>query len=511
MFVLSYASFFGSLTSSPRLLGRLRLFAVPKTEGKAAPVAGGQARMFATFATTHWSVVLAASGAEAPEAAAALETLCHTKPLNGSRYFGASPDGRYLISESRDSDCFVQFDLLSGIETPIEQTRRANSLFLAASPDGRTFVSSPHSGKIVFWDRTQKRAPVTLTGHDHVVWGFAFTSDGQVLASASLDQTIRLWDVAAVWHPGPLEPPTVQHGITVHAVCFSSNSKYLASIHWEDESHESTKTNQTTVKLWEVATHAEVAMARQPGTKRGGGHRIAFSPDARMLAADDGGILRLYSVPALLPLTNWLGGAPAFSSDPNWIFYLAEKRILGRHLITGEQVQIGEQPDYVGFLSVAPDGATLVESRDDGAMIFYDVLGRRAPLRREGHQWQAWGLAFSPDGQTLASASWDFSVILWNVKERRKTATLRGHNCPLWQVAFSPDGRTLATAGYDKTVHLWNLQTGRPVVVLRGHSFAANAVAFSPDRQWLASGDSAGAVRFWRAPTFEELVPSPPR
>jgi WD40 repeat protein len=52
-----------------------------------------------------------------------------------------------------------------------------------------------HDGLVHLWNPATGQRLMTLTDHTAGVLGLAFSSDGQTLASGSLDRTIRLWNV----------------------------------------------------------------------------------------------------------------------------------------------------------------------------------------------------------------------------------------------------------------------------------------------------------------------------
>lgn len=104
-----------------------------------------------------------------------------------------------------------------------------------------------------------------------------------------------------------------------------------------------------------------------------------------------------------------------------------------------------------------------------------------------------WPLAFSPDGQLLACKERG-GVTLLDLKLKKRS--LKSDE-DVYAAAFSPDGRLLVSGGRLGDVALWDVSTGAMIRKLEGHYDSVWAVAFSPDGRLVATGDRAGAIRLW--------------
>jgi WD40 repeat protein len=107
----------------------------------------------------------------------------------------------------------------------------------------------------------------TLTGHIAWVWSVSFSPDGSLLASGSVDKTIKLWRVS----DGSLVRTLKGFLGFVSSVSFSPEGSLLASGNFDG-----------TIKLWRVS---DGSLVRTLTGHTGAVMSVLFSPDGSLLAS----------------------------------------------------------------------------------------------------------------------------------------------------------------------------------------------------------------------------------
>jgi WD40 repeat protein len=136
------------------------------------------------------------------------------------------------VEMSRKEGYFVlAWDVATGKEArrfagPIDTLRS-----LALSPDGSLLAAASKDGRVCLWDAASGNERLHIVAHpSHTDAAFcaspclAFSPDGKTLASASTDRTIRLWDAATAKELGRFDSPDA-----VLALEFSADGKTLIS------------------------------------------------------------------------------------------------------------------------------------------------------------------------------------------------------------------------------------------------------------------------------------------
>lgn len=283
------------------------------------------------------------------------------------------------------------------------------------SPDGKVIATASDDQTIKLWDTESGKVLRSLTGHKAGVWRAAYAPNGKTLAGIA-DKRVFLWNPASGEKIRVLEG----HTDTIRGVAFSPDGKVLA-----------TGGDDETVRFWDAATGElkRTFKIERRGKLPEGAWSVAFSPDGKVVAVGSG---------------DGIGGE-------------GHVRVIDPSDGTARQTFAGPEGGQIWAVAFSPDGKLLAS----GSIGNGRVTIRATDTWRVTREWSCGGtlraLAFSPDGTSIATGI-DKEVVLWDTATGEKRRTLSGHSNWVMQVAFSPNGKLLASGGSDRTARLWKLE-----------------------------------------------------
>lgn len=272
------------------------------------------------------------------------------------RAVAVSPDGKSAITGSFDTSA-IRWSFERNAAEQVLRFHESAVNAVAIFKDGR-LATGGEDGRIAIWKPGEPAPALTFAGHTAPIVSLAASPDGNTIASASWDRTIRLWPLSG-GAPRVLEG----HSQNVNGVAFTADGKTLVSAGYD-----------ATVRIWPLEGAGSPIIVTLPAAL----NAIAIAPEGEIAtAAADG---RVFFVSAN-----------------------GEKR--------GEIVAL-ESP--IISLAVSPDGALVAAAGIRGSVAIIERKGRTVARTLVGPGLPVWSVAFFPDSKTLLTGGADRLVRRWD-------------------------------------------------------------------------------------------------
>ncbi len=345
-----------------------------------------------------------------------------------------SQSGRYLASGSNDQSVRI-WDLANGQVVRLFSGYTNWIRAVAFSHDGASLISGGDDGSARLWALSAAAGasvpdePRTLRrfgGHTQMVRSLALHDGGRYLATASADQTVRVWDRTT--------------GETVHRL--RAHTNWVSSVDWASTEPQAalllSGSWDGTICLWD----AHSGQLRHTYTEHTQAvYSAIFQPGGTLVASGSGDrTIRLWHRTSGTTVATLTG----HTDDVRSLAFSAN----GQYLVSGG----AEGNLCLWALPPTSLSTTATAKTLDKIMLRHTLMAHPRGIR---------SVAISADGRLVAAGSDDGTISIWSWTTGQRLHHLTSHNAVVWSVAFAPDGQRLASGSSDATVKVWDVTSGR--------------------------------------------------
>jgi WD40 repeat protein len=363
--------------------------------------------------------------------------------------------------------------------------------------DGSLAVSASLDKTLKIWDLNTGQVLRTLTGHTDWVTRVAVTPNGRLAVSASRDGTLKVWDLSTGQALQTFKEYT-SYFVDVTSLAVTPDGRLIIAVAEE----RGLWLNSHTLKVWDLHTGQELYKLTKYTS-------VSVTPDGRLAVSSRDRTLKVWDLATGQELhtlegnADWVHSVAVIPDGRQVVFASINDTLKVWDLATGLKLRtfnfdIGQRA------AVTPDGRLAISASLAGTLKVWDLNTGQKLRTFEGHG-PIRGVAVTPDGRQAISASEDHTLKVWNLRSDHELHMPKGHSNRVCGVAVTPDGSLAVSASDDNTLKVWDLSTGQELRTLEGHYSWVRGVAVTPDARLLVSGAWNGTLKVWDLRTGREL------
>ena len=323
-----------------------------------------------------------------------------------------------------------------------------DALTVGVHPKADIIVTGNRNGTIELWDAVGASLGPPIKAHGGAIEELAFSSDGTMLLSASLDGTIMTWDFT---DPSIRPTPKLLSdiGTILWSVAISPDGRSVA-----------TAAEDGTIQIFDIDSGASPEVVADIERDF---LTVQFSPDGNLLFAGNGR-----------------------GEVQGW-------RMSDRKLVLGP---FNAHRSDVWEIVFHPNGESFATASSDGRVRLWDTkTAKRLAQPFSKHAANVRGIQIDTNG-LLSAGDEKGQILFWDIQAATLiAASTAHHDSQVIDAANQTLGNLMVSLALDHTLRVWQPSTGKLYRSLPRHVAGVFGLGMSADESLIATGDGAGAVQ----------------
>jgi WD40 repeat protein len=454
-------------------------------------------------------------------------------------YVTMSPDGKRLFSINRGGS-FLVWDIETGEQVGLFTVAGPDvGIFdpsISLSPNARLLAIAAENYVDIRDLETGRSLSLFVPSANAHLSALAFSLDNTMLAAASDNGLIKIWDVETL----------ELNGVSRHLITLADPGSIVHDLEFSSDGHRlATAAGDGTIKLWDIRAGGgvELPFLRQDlFEEEQAALSISLSPDGkRMAVAGQTGSAAVYDVEGgerLFQLgVSHLSPVVQIKYSPDGLT-IATCGFAGPFQIWdasngAELLRLDDYTDGACSFDHHPDGSSLTLGFFKNGTGWYQdmILPELQPGKlvevdpvpsfewQAPHEGETTSLSFNNQGSLLAITSGSGELFIWNknalsggadpglpMQPGDNEALLVREGRNFLEVRFSPTENYLVVTGIGGSVYIWDVEKAQIIRTIAAHDGRITAVTISHGGRWLATGGVDRVVRLWDFKTGDAFL-----
>jgi WD40 repeat protein len=322
----------------------------------------------------------------------------------------------------------------------------------------------------------------TFEGHTDIVLTCKFSSDYKLIASVSLDKTVKIWDVKTGKNLTTFNKPD---DAIFDIIILKDNLRALSI-------------SANTARFWNIITGEEIIPPLYYKYKI---NRYSISPNEASIIIPNGKIFNIINLKEGI-IKETVNGHNTniiicgYSPDGNIIVSISEDNIIKFwNSSTYEEIISSKIQEHSNLLIFSPNGTKMAIVSDNGFTI-WDMGSRKIIFIYTDYHDMITCCSFSQSEDIFVTTSGVGTLEIWDINTRRLVKSINAHTNYINYCSFSNDGKLLVTVSRDMFIKVWNTATWTKLSQSMGHSAGITNCDISSDNLLITASEDH-TLKLW--------------